>query len=141
MTEWWRELTIIDGDGHVGSTQQTWDEYLEEPYRERRPRIVKDNKGSERWMVEGQLWPKPDGISSGQPEGIKGSMLHAGVSDPEARLKDMDLEGIDIAVLFGNLPELILAGLRDPGLANAMARATTTGSLTTAKPIPSGSRG
>lgn len=123
MSEWWRELTVIDGDGHVGSTQRTWDEYLEEPYRGRRPRIVKDNNGSDRWMVEGQLWPKPYGISSGQPEGIKGSMLRPGVSDPQVRLSDMDSEGIDIAVLFGNLPELILAGLSDKGLAHAMARA------------------
>ena len=120
----WREgLTIIDADGHVGSTAETWDRYLEKPFREFGPRIVKDNRGSERWMVEGILYPKPEGIASGQPEGIRGSMLHPGVSDPVARLKDMDSEGIDLAVVFGNLPELTLAAVRNKALAAAMARA------------------
>ncbi len=123
MAEWWRELTVIDGDSHVASTEETWKKYLEKPYQKRRPRIVKDNFGSDRWMVEGQLFPKPEGIASGQPEGIRGSMLRPGVSDPVARLKDMDSEGIDIAVVFGNLPELGLAALHDAGLAIAMARA------------------
>ncbi|HEX9782058.1 MAG TPA: amidohydrolase family protein [Opitutaceae bacterium] len=123
MADWWRELTVIDGDGHIASTEETWEKYLEEPYRAVRPRIVKDNRGSDRWMVEGELYPRPEGVASGQPEGIKGSMLHAGVSDPVARLKDMDSEGIDIAVVFGNLPELTLAALHDGGLAAAMARA------------------
>ncbi|HLX28958.1 MAG TPA: amidohydrolase family protein [Casimicrobiaceae bacterium] len=120
----WREgLTIIDADGHVGSTPETWERYLEKPFRDFGPRIVKDNRGSERWMVEGILYPKPEGIASGQPEGIRGSMLHPGVSDPVARLKDMDSEGIDIAVVFGNLPELTLAAVHNKALAAAMARA------------------
>ena len=121
--EWRRGLTIIDADGHVGSTPETWERYLAAPFREYGPRIVKDNRGSERWMVEGILYPKPEGIASGQPEGIRGSMLHPGVSDPMARLRDMDAEGIDIAVVFGNLPELTLAAVRDKALAAAMARA------------------
>lgn len=120
---WRRDLTIIDADGHVGSTPETWERYLEAPFREYGPRIVKDNRGSERWMVEGILYPKPEGIASGQPEGIRGSMLHPGVSDPKARLRDMDAEGIDIAVVFGNLPELTLAAVNDKALAAAMARA------------------
>ncbi|MGA8261899.1 MAG: amidohydrolase family protein [Arenicellales bacterium] len=121
--DWLIDVRVIDADGHVGSTPETWEKYLETPYRERGPRIVKDNRGTERWMVEGILYPKPEGIASGQPEGIKGSMLHDGVSDPVARLRDMDAEGIDIAVVFGNLPELILAAVVDKGLAAAMARA------------------
>lgn len=120
---WLGGLTIIDADGHVGSTAETWARYLPKPYRAHGPRIVEDNRGSERWMVEGILYPKPEGTASGQPEGIKGSMLHPGVSDPHARLRDMDLEGIDIAVCFGNLPELTLAAVMDPGLAVAMAGA------------------
>ncbi|HLI10792.1 MAG TPA: amidohydrolase family protein [Alphaproteobacteria bacterium] len=120
---WLGGLTVVDGDGHVGSTPETWERYMDEPYRSHGPRIVKDNRGSERWMVEGILYPKPEGTASGQPEGIRGSMLHPGVSDPLARLKDMDSEGIDIAVCFGNLPELTLAAVMDPGLAVAMARA------------------
>jgi predicted TIM-barrel fold metal-dependent hydrolase len=121
--DWRRGITIIDADGHVGSTPETWERYLELPFREFGPRIVKDNRGSERWMVEGILYPKPEGIASGQPEGIRGSMLHPGVSDPVARLRDMDAEGIDIAVVFGNLPELTLAAVRNKALAAAMARA------------------
>lgn len=120
---WRKGLTIIDADGHVGSTAETWERYLDKPFRDFGPRIVKDNRDTERWMVEGILYPKPEGIASGQPEGIRGSMLHPGVSDPVARLRDMDAEGIDIAVVFGNLPELTLAAVHDKALAAAMARA------------------
>lgn len=122
-TSWRDGLTIIDADGHVGSTPETWDRYLEKQFRDIGPRIIKDNRGTERWMVEGILYPKSEGVASGQPEGIRGSMLHPGVSDPAARLKDMDAEGIDIAVVFGNLPELTLVAVQNKALAAAMARA------------------
>ena len=123
MSEWWRDIKVVDGDGHVASTEETWERYLPEPYVNRRPRIIQDNTGADRWLVEGQLYPKPEGLCSGQPEGIKGSMLHEGVVSPERRLEDMDLEGIEVGVMFGNLPELLLSALYDKDLATAMSRA------------------
>jgi predicted TIM-barrel fold metal-dependent hydrolase len=46
----------------------------------------------------------------------------SGMSDPYQRLKDMDLEGIDIAVLFGTSPFLSLPFVDDRDYACAVAR-------------------
>ena len=44
------------------------------------------------------------------------------------RIPDMDLEGIDVAVLFGTFVGLgAIAAIKDPGLAMAVATAITTG--------------
>ncbi|HWO41653.1 MAG TPA: amidohydrolase family protein, partial [Candidatus Eisenbacteria bacterium] len=45
-----------------------------------------------------------------------------GMTDPRQRLKDMDLEGIDTAVLFGTTPFLSLPFVEDKDLACAVAR-------------------
>ena len=38
-------MRIIDADGHVQEKQIPWADLLEEPYRSRAPREVKDNRG------------------------------------------------------------------------------------------------
>ena len=46
-----------------------------------------------------------------------------GMTDPEERLKDMDIEGIDVAVIFGTQIALTVNGLMDKGLAGALCHA------------------
>ena len=38
-------MRIIDADGHVQEKQIPWGDLLEEPFRSRAPREVKDNRG------------------------------------------------------------------------------------------------
>ncbi len=45
------------------------------------------------------------------------------MTDPHERLKDMDLEGIDTAVIFGTQIALTVTGVMDKGLAAALCRA------------------
>jgi hypothetical protein len=93
---------VIDVDGHVFEQESMWQQYLESTYQERRPRIVLDNKGAERYLIEGRLWPTPEGRGAWVPEGIiKSGCRRPGGYDPQARLKDMDMDGIDMAVLYG----------------------------------------
>jgi len=94
--------TVIDIDGHVFETDTVWARYAEPAFRDRRPRIVLDNRGTERYLIEGRLWPTPEGRGAWVPEGIvKSGCRREGGYDPDARLKDMDMDGIDIAVLYG----------------------------------------
>jgi uncharacterized protein len=58
----------------------------------------------------------------GLPEGVAMAMARPGVTDPEARIKDLALEGIDIQVVLGSLG-FTACTLPDPGFALAFCRA------------------
>ena len=117
-------MRIIDADGHVLERDIPWEELLEAPYRARAPRVVKDNRGFPFVMMEGKLTPKPVGKACsfvGAPRSHHPQPT-TGMTDPVQRLKDMDLEGIDTAVLFGTSPFLSLPFVEDKDLACAVAR-------------------
>ena len=117
-------MRIIDADGHVLERDIPWADLLEAPYRDRAPRAVKDNRGFTFVMMEGKLTPKPVGKACsfvGAPRSHS-PQATTGMTDPVQRLKDMDLEGIDTAVLFGTSPFLSLPFVEDKDLASAVAR-------------------
>ena len=70
------EQRVIDTDGHVFEPESLWEEYLEPKYRERRPRIVLDNRGTTRYMLEGRLIPPGEGRGAWAPEGIREATTH-----------------------------------------------------------------
>lgn len=121
-------MRIIDADGHVQEKLIPWAELLEEPYRSRAPKMVKDNRGKDFLMIEGKLAPKPVGRGCG----FLGAPFSrtpketTGMIDPVQRLKDMNLEGIDIAVIFGSSGFLALPFLEDKDFAGAMAHTYNT---------------
>jgi predicted TIM-barrel fold metal-dependent hydrolase len=107
-------MRIIDADGHVLERDIPWADLLEEPYRSRAPRA----------MIDGKLTPKPVGKACsfvGAPRSHHPQPT-TGMVDPKQRLADMDLEGIDTAVLFGTSPFLSLPFVEDKDLACAVAR-------------------
>jgi uncharacterized protein len=117
-------MRIIDADGHVQEKQIPWADLLDEPYRARAPREVKDNRGFSFVMIDGRLTPKPVGKGCsfvGAPRNRQPQPT-TGMVDPMQRLKDMDIEGIDTAVLFGTSPFLSLPFVEDKDLASAIAR-------------------
>ena len=56
-------MRIIDADGHVQEKQIPWADLLEEPYRSRAPREVKDNRGFSFVMIDGQIDSQAGGKS------------------------------------------------------------------------------
>jgi predicted TIM-barrel fold metal-dependent hydrolase len=118
---------VIDADGHVLENEVDWAQRLEPAYRERAPRVLEVN-GRNRCLVEGRLYPIPEGPGQGNSGPFSDDMpwdrlYREGMRNPTARLADMDAEGIDVAVLFGTYIGLTLPNLADPGLATALARA------------------
>jgi predicted TIM-barrel fold metal-dependent hydrolase len=103
---------------------EAFERFLEEPYRARRPRIIKDTLGLTRIILEGRLYPEPrlKQAHSKQIEGTRMGGIQAGAADPAARVGDLDLEGIDVQLIFGSLG-LALSALADKDFAAAMARA------------------
>lgn len=113
----------VDADGHVVELpEDVWEKYLTGPERERRPRYIKDNRDVMRVMLEGQLYPVPEGPGLGTMWGLKAASVRPGGADPRARLKDMDEEGLDVAILFPTVG-LVFPALRDVKLASALCRA------------------
>jgi len=122
-----KEYLVIDADGHVLESPDLWLRYMDGPCRNRAPRVVEDECGFQRVVIEGRLFPRHHyGLngagSAGQsvaPPAIKDKRYEDGKRggfDPKERLKDMDLEGIDIAVLFPTLG-MFLGGIKDIKLA------------------------
>ena len=97
---------VVDGDGHVAEPEEMWRRFLEPKYRDAAPRIVTDNRGVKRVLIDGWFWTTPPGPGVGHPGGYVGGPRvdrYAGGADPKARLADMDTEGIDVAILFATV--------------------------------------
>ncbi len=117
----------IDADGHLEEAHINWKERLPTEYREAAPERRPGADGQSRLFMEGKAWPKPSGPGLGV--GGPYSRPHprrSGMTDPKARLVDMDSEGIDVAVLFGGGLGGSIPALEDAGFAAALASARNT---------------
>src|SRR5438445_5609217 len=122
-------MRIIDADGHVSERNISWTDVLEKPYRSRAPKTVQDNCGVNFTMIDGKLIPKLVGKGCsfvGAPRN-RFPQPTTGMADPVQRLKDMDLEGIDTAVLFGTSPFLSLTLVVEKDLESGEVRIYNTG--------------
>jgi predicted TIM-barrel fold metal-dependent hydrolase len=115
--------TVIDADGHVFEPDELWERHLPAAFHDRRPRIVRDDRGTTRYEIEGRPIPPGVGVGAWVPEGIVEASVHRdGAVDPRLRLADMDVEGIDVAILYGTA-SLGFWGITDRDLGRACCRA------------------
>lgn len=115
---------VIDADAHVNEPVEVFEEFLDEPFRSRRPVLLKDTLGLTRILLEGRLYPDP-GLKQAHTEKVEGKDLggaRPGASDPEARLADLDLDGMDVQVIYGSLG-LAISTIKDLDFGVAMAKA------------------
>lgn len=131
---------VFDADAHGMMSPRMWAD-LPARYVARRPRPVRisDDSGlgayNNAWLIEGRIEPHPFGPGSQQAntprlvlgefgariEATEGSSRSLDLSDPEARLRDLDRMGIDAQVLF---PSTLYAHMTsDPGFEAALFRA------------------
>lgn len=110
---------VISADSHVFEPPSLWAEYIDPAYRDRAPHSIQQD-GSELFIVDG-LEPahlgyqaaagtKPEEISvrGRHEDGIRGGW------DPEARLEDMKLDGVDAEVIYTTLGFRMFR-IEDPG--------------------------
>lgn len=131
-----RKGPVVDADGHVLEPADTWLKYIDPQYRDRAIRIVRDEKGYEVLLFDN----KPLELIRGQLAALgginmdlvklqkRGVMTYAegcppGSYDPKARLKVMDEEGIDLALLYPTIGICWEGHVQDPKLATAYTRA------------------
>lgn len=113
-------MPVYDADAHVDEPTEVFDDrYLDPAFRSRRPEAVVYG-GRPHWLIDYQVFPRFSGpgphsmgtpthvgqvrsvYAAVKPESIESQEL----TDPRARLRDMDEEGIDLQVLY---PSLFLA--------------------------------
>jgi predicted TIM-barrel fold metal-dependent hydrolase len=117
---------VIDADGHCSEPTDELAQWLPSEYIARAPTTVQDHQGRSYTLIEGRPTSKKEGLGPSvsapfSPKARTGS--RPGMRDPQARLVDMDEEGIDVAVIFGTPIALSVNGLRDRGLAGALCHA------------------
>jgi predicted TIM-barrel fold metal-dependent hydrolase len=124
---------IIDADGHIAEPRILWTDYIEAKYRDRIPRIVKDEKGIDRIAIGDRVASNsvyspaamciPGGLAT--PElmrKLSWDDLRPGSYDPHARLRDMDAERVDVSILFPSIG-LGFVAIKDPEVSAAGCRA------------------
>jgi predicted TIM-barrel fold metal-dependent hydrolase len=125
------DFPVVDADGHVAEPHDLWARYCDPRRRDAATaalRVADLPDGGSGLVLEGECIVR--GIEAvtfaGQnPRAFRGKRWdegYPGAFDPAHRLRDMDLEGIDVAMVFPSLAGA-LGGVRDGALAAAMARA------------------
>jgi predicted TIM-barrel fold metal-dependent hydrolase len=109
------ETRLISADSHVNEPGDLWVERVDKPFRDRAPRVVENPPGQKPgayFVLEGI---PPIHLAQGTGAGKKPEELpgfyqsstyadrRAGGWDPAARLKDMDLDGVDADVIYTTL--------------------------------------
>jgi predicted TIM-barrel fold metal-dependent hydrolase len=129
---------VVDADGHVLEPEDLWLKYLEPNYRGRAIHIARDGAGKETLMIDGKPLRVLDGVLGtlggvGMQDDLVALFtpgartyqdgLVPGGYDPAERLKVLDEEQIDIALLYPTIGILWEGHVQDPEIATAFTRA------------------
>jgi predicted TIM-barrel fold metal-dependent hydrolase len=97
---------LISSDSHVTMPDEAWQKYLDPEFRDRAPRIERTQEGDFR-VFEGRRTPilTLDNLAGKKPQEYRLNVRkledqRSGAWDPVARIKDMDLDGVDAEVLY-----------------------------------------
>ena len=115
-------MKVIDLDSHLVGDLENWGEFIEEKYRPYLPMKLptKDNE-RRKTLIGNRIMV---GSELGRHKAEKNEWFKADDLTPQGRVRNMDLDGIDVAVLSPNSPALdILWFVDDPELATAYAKA------------------
>jgi predicted TIM-barrel fold metal-dependent hydrolase len=116
---------VVDADTHIAESAKMW-ELIEREMYPRRPVVVSvpdDTLYGSRnafWLIDGNIFPRPAGRASFRlitPSASKRESVRSDIqiacrelTDPQARLRDMDKLGVEVQVIY---PTLFLVYLTD----------------------------
>ena len=127
---------IVDADTHIMEPEGMWD-FIDPEMYHRRPVMMKIpndtlyKKSNALWLIDGNIFPKPagrGGFALHTPSAADREVARVDIdmgsrelTDPAARIRDMDLRGVDVQVIFPTLFIIYLTD--DPELEIALCRA------------------
>ena len=109
------DMQLISVDDHLVEPPHLWQDRLPAKYRDAGPRIIQveqaDGQSSDVWLYEGRQYPQI-GLNAvaGRPpqefgtEPMRYTDMIPGCYEPEARVIDMDLDGVQAAICFPSFP-------------------------------------
>src|SRR5262245_51189565 len=108
-------MHLISVDDHLVEPPHLWQERLPERYRDAGPRIVQqpreDGPPADVWVYEGRDYPQIglNAVAGKSPEQfgvepMRYTDMIPGCYEPEARVIDMDLDGVQAALCFPSFP-------------------------------------
>ena len=118
---------VISSDDHVFEPADLWTSRMEPRFRDRAPRIVRLEDG-DWWMVEEFRGP---GIGAGaqagrrfdEPEKLTAADLVENIRPggyiPEEHIKDMEIDGIDVSIVYPTAG-ILIHGIKDSELLSAI---------------------
>ncbi len=124
-------MKLISTDDHVIEHPRVWLDRLPAADHEAGPRIVEiaraNNEPAESWLFEGDLFPNTAlNAVAGKPkeefgvEPTRFDEVRPGAYDPDARIADMDIDGVYAQLCFPTFPRFcgtVFLKARDKGLA------------------------
>jgi predicted TIM-barrel fold metal-dependent hydrolase len=123
----------VSVDDHIIEPPHLWQSRLPAAMRERGPRVVELDDGTEAWRYEDQVVQTFRGSArtlpgfDDEPRGVaRFSEMRPGCYDPKARLTDMDLDGVWAQVAFPDFSRFAghrFLGSADTDLATACSKA------------------
>ncbi|MGH7860010.1 MAG: amidohydrolase family protein, partial [Candidatus Binatia bacterium] len=126
---------VVDADGHVVEPPELLSEYIDPAFRDRIPEYVREGNReylvprdptiseTPGWFPQEKMFVVCAPNNAGRPWSEAGRPFREGLAgawDPHARIRDMDAEGIDVAVLY---PTYALGHIEDAELQGAAFRA------------------
>jgi predicted TIM-barrel fold metal-dependent hydrolase len=116
-------LPVVDADGHVTEPPTLWGDYVDPAFRARAPRPVLDERGRPCQLLDDRIIMRHAMLLTFGPDyDVAAGRIQPGGWDPHARLRDMDTDGIDVAVLFPSIGFYVFES-PDPPLVSALCRA------------------
>ncbi|MCE2463799.1 MAG: amidohydrolase family protein [Dehalococcoidia bacterium] len=122
---------IISADSHVVEPDDLWLNRIEPEFKDRVPRVVRTETGGDFWFIgddrflslafagaqTGKRFEDPTNMSFDEPfENVR-----PGGYDPDEHVKDMDIDGVDIGIVYPSLG-LVLYRIPDSELLSALFR-------------------
>jgi len=104
------DMILVSVDDHVCEPPDMWDNHLPAKWKDRAPRMVHKQDGSDVWIFEGQQIPNV-GLNAvaGRPPDEYGmeptalSQMRRGCYDIDARIDDMNANGVLGSLCFGSV--------------------------------------
>lgn len=100
--------TLISADSHITEPPTVYTDRVEARFRDRAPHVVSNGPRGDTFIMGDPLPPIPVGIIAAagkdpieiRAEGVAFADMHKGGWDPNARLKDQDIDGVSAEIIY-----------------------------------------